>query len=69
MSVQGFLSALALYLELGLAVALVFVLQVGRIDHAARGAYWFRPLLVPGATLLWPLVAVRMIRAFTGAKS
>jgi hypothetical protein len=29
------------------------------VDPAARGAYAFRPLLLPGLVLLWPLVAWR----------
>lgn len=44
----------------GLAVALAFLLVgIDRIDAAARGAYAFRPLLLPGAVLLWPLVLGR----------
>ncbi len=44
----GFLTALA-FLAFGLA----------RLDPGARGAYGFRPLLLPGLLLLWPLVLVR----------
>lgn len=45
---------------LGALVALVF-LTVGmdRIDEDAQGAYVFRPLLIPGVVLLWPLVLWR----------
>ncbi len=44
----------------GLAVAAVFLLWgIDRIDPAARGAIAFRPLLVPGIVLLWPLVLWR----------
>jgi hypothetical protein len=44
----------------GLVVALAFLLfGLDRIDPAARGAYGFRPLLLPGLVLLWPLVLVR----------
>ena len=32
---------------------------IDRIDPAARGSYTFRPLLVPGIMLLWPLVLRR----------
>jgi hypothetical protein len=50
------------YAAIGLAVALAFVLVgLDRIDPAARGALAFRPLLLPGATLLWPLVLIRWI--------
>ena len=49
-----------IWLWAGAAVALVF-LTVGldRIDEDARGAYVFRPLLVPGVLLIWPLVLWR----------
>jgi len=44
----------------GLAVGLAFLFRgLGRIDPAARGAYAFRPLLLPGLVLLWPLVLWR----------
>ena len=48
------------YLLIGLAVAAVF-LSVGmqRIDGNADGAWVFRPLLVPGVLLIWPLVLWR----------
>jgi hypothetical protein len=49
-----------IYLAIGvvLGVAFLFV-GIGRVDAAARGAFAFRPLLLPGLTLLWPFVAVR----------
>ena len=44
----------------GIVLALAFLLWgIDRIDPAAAGAYAFRPLLLPGLVLLWPLVAVR----------
>ncbi len=45
---------------IGALVALVF-LTVGmdRIDEDADGAYVFRPLLIPGILLIWPLVLWR----------
>lgn len=44
----------------GLAAGLAFLLfGLERVDHNARGAYAFRPLLVPGLVLLWPLVLWR----------
>lgn len=47
----------------GLAVAAVFLLWgIDRIDPAAHGAVAFRPLLVPGIVLLWPLVLWRWRR-------
>lgn len=48
------------YALLGLAVALGFLLLgLERVDPAARGAFAFRPLLLPGLVLLWPLVLWR----------
>lgn len=48
------------YAAAGGAVAAAFLLfGLDRVDPAARGAYAFRPLLVPGLMLLWPLVLWR----------
>ncbi len=45
---------------IGLVVALAFLLiGLDRVDAAAHGAYTFRPLLLPGLVLLWPLVLLR----------
>lgn len=50
------------YAAIGLVVALAFILVgVGRIDPGARLALAFRPLLLPGAALLWPVVLARWI--------
>jgi hypothetical protein len=50
------------YAGLGVPVGLAFILVgVDRIDPAARGAIAFRPLLLPGTVLLWPLVLARWI--------
>ncbi|MCC6716492.1 MAG: hypothetical protein IT555_01280 [Acetobacteraceae bacterium] len=52
--------AATLYGVAGVVVAVAFLfLGLDRIDPAARGAYAFRPLLVPGLVLLWPLVLWR----------
>ena len=54
--------AVLTYALAGAAVAIAFVLVgVDRVDPAARGAIAFRPLLLPGAALLWPLVLARWI--------
>jgi len=55
----------AAYLALGLAFAIPFAIRwAGRLDPAAqRGTWGFRLLIVPGAALLWPLLAVRLARA------
>ena len=50
------------YALAGAAVAFAFILVgVDRVDAAARRAIAFRPLLLPGAALLWPLVLARWI--------
>ena len=50
------------YAVVGGLVAVPFVLiGVDRLDPAARGAIAFRPLLLPGAVMLWPIVLVRWI--------
>ena len=46
----------------GAVLAVAFLLWgIDRVDPASRGAYAFRPLLIPGLVLLWPLVATRWI--------
>jgi len=54
------LAVAAAYAVVGVAVAAVFlVFGVGRVVRGAAGAYAFRPLLIPGTVLLWPLVVLR----------
>ncbi len=53
-------TACEVWLAIGLTVGLWFILAgIERIDPAARGAYAFRPLLLPGLALLWPFVVWR----------
>ncbi len=47
------------YLATGAVVALAFLALGMRSDPAARGAYAFRLLILPGLILLWPLVIWR----------
>lgn len=57
------------YATAGLAVGVAFLLfGLARMDPAARGAFAFRPLLLPGLILLWPLVAWRWWRFAAGAR-
>ena len=57
------------YAAVGALVAAALLFYVlDRIDPAARGAYAFRPLLVPGVVLLWPLVLWRAIILLQGAR-
>jgi hypothetical protein len=51
------------YGAIGAAVAVWFlVVRLDRIDPSAHGAHAFRPLLIPGLVLLWPLVLARSMR-------
>ncbi len=53
-------AALLLWATPGLIVAIAFLaVGIDRIDYAAVDAYAFRPLLIPGILLLWPLVLWR----------
>jgi len=54
--------AVVAYGGIGALISALFLLfGIDRIDAAARGAYAFRPLLVPGLVLLWPLVLWRWL--------
>lgn len=54
----------AAYLLLGLGFAIPFAFRlVNQLDPvAAHGTRPFRVLLIPGATLLWPLLLRRVLR-------
>ena len=48
------------YLYAGGAVAIVFLtFGLNMMDENARGAWIFRPLLIPGVLLIWPIVLWR----------
>lgn len=56
------------WLTIGAVIAVPFLLfGIDRIDEDAEGAYAFRPLLIPGVMLIWPLVLWRWMRLETGA--
>ena len=58
----GIITALEVYGLAGLAVAAVFLAWgIDRVEENARGAFVFRPLLIPGVALLWPLVVWRWV--------
>ncbi|MEM9321119.1 MAG: hypothetical protein AAGA70_19255 [Pseudomonadota bacterium] len=60
MSPAAVLTLVEIWLWIGAAVAAAFLfVGIDRIDEDARGAYVFRPLLVPGILLIWPLVLWR----------
>lgn len=45
---------------IGALVAIPFLtFGIDRLDEDARGAYVFRPLLVPGILLIWPVILWR----------
>ncbi len=55
------------YLYAGAAVAVWFILYaIGRLDENAEAAWVFRPLLVPGVLLIWPLVIWRYVVLLRG---
>lgn len=57
------LEALRMYALVGVGVGALFLLiGIDRIDEDARGAYLFRPLLIPALISLWPLVILRWAR-------
>lgn len=59
-----------LYAAIGVGVGVAFLaFGIERTDQAAVGAHAFRPLLLPGLALFWPLVALRWWRAARGAAS
>ena len=52
-----------LYGLAGLLSAAAFLTAgIGRIDRSARGSHFFRPQLIPGVVLLWPLVLWRWFK-------
>ena len=58
------IEVLQYYGYVGLAVAAAFLLVgIERVDAGARRSYAFRPLLIPGCIVLWPLVVCRWIAA------
>jgi uncharacterized membrane protein len=59
------LATIWLYVGGAVAVAFLFV-GIDRVSEDARGAYLFRPLLVPGVVLLWPLVLWRWLQLERG---
>ena len=56
------IEVLQYYGYIGLAVAAAFLLfGIERVDPRARRTYAFRPLLIPGCIVLWPLVIARWV--------
>ena len=65
---QAIIMALQVWGIIGAVVAAAFLtVGIDRIDEDARGAYVFRPLLIPGVLMIWPLVLWRWWRIETQA--
>ncbi len=62
------LLAAGAYLGVGLGLAAWIAARgAARLDPAAAGSGWgFRILIVPGATLLWPILAARLLKGAAG---
>lgn len=70
MSAETILRLVEIWLYAGGVVAAAFLtIGIDRIDEDARGAYIFRPLLVPGVLLIWPIVLWRWFVLETGRDS
>lgn len=56
-------TVVGLYLGIGLLFGIAFVaLAIGGLDPAAKGMKWsVRLLLLPGVTLLWPLMLLKTV--------
>ena len=67
MSAQGILTAVEIWFWIGLSVGALFLLfGIHRVDEDADGAVAFRPLLIVGIVLIWPLVLWRWVILATG---
>lgn len=66
--IQAVLGVAGVYLGAGLVFALVFHARgLRRVDAAGQGAgIFFRLLITPGLTVLWPLVALKWRHALGG---
>jgi hypothetical protein len=59
---EAIVTGIEIYGLIGCVFAALFlVFGLDRVDHQARGAYAFRPLLAPGLVLLWPLALWRWL--------
>jgi hypothetical protein len=58
------LQLLGAYLAVGLVFSFVYsTVGIGKIDPASRGSsIGFRALLLPGASVLWPVLFVNWVR-------
>lgn len=63
--VDSLLFAAGVYLAMGVATAILFLIFfVHRLDAAAKGASpAFRPMIFAGCVLLWPYIVLRILSA------
>jgi hypothetical protein len=67
---EALLLALRIWGSIGAVVAAIFLsFGMDRIDEDARGANVFRPLLIPGVLVIWPLVLWRWYLHETGIEA
>jgi len=67
---HGIIVGAEIYGGIGAVVAAWFLfLRIERDDAMTRGAYAFRPLLLPGVVMLWPLVLWRLASTTGAARS
>ena len=60
MTAQGILTLVEIWCWIGFIVGALFLLfGIHRVDEDASGAVAFRPLLIVGIVLIWPLVLWR----------
>ncbi|MEP4196232.1 MAG: hypothetical protein ABJL99_11435 [Aliishimia sp.] len=63
---EAVLMFVRIWAMVGAVVAAVFLtIGMDRIDEDAQDAYVFRPLLIPGILVIWPLVLWRWYRLET----
>ena len=64
---ENLLEFLRLYLLVGGLVAAWFCFYgLGKVDGNGEGAWVFRPLILPGLVMLWPLVVWRLAQIMRG---
>lgn len=60
---EWIVSGAQIYASIGLAIGLIFIfLGIDRLALDARHSWAFRPLLLPGFVLIWPLALWRWMR-------
>ena len=61
------IEGLQFYAMVGVGVAALFIaFGLEQVDASSRGSWAFRPLILPGLILLWPLVLLRWLALARG---